>query len=82
MLKGIWPSNEDEELLTQFIMTHFDDCANSYFALIRWLWKMRSTYTRNCDELPESSHRAPRELPESIQFMNKLFQFEILCQIN
>jgi hypothetical protein len=38
--------------------------------------------TRNCGELPESSHKAPRELPESIQFMNKLFQFGILCQIN
>ncbi len=24
MLEGIWPSNDDEELLTQFIMTHFD----------------------------------------------------------
>ena len=39
-------------------------------------------HTRNCDELPESPHRAPRKLPESIQFMNKLFQFGILCQIN
>jgi hypothetical protein len=43
MLKGIWPGNDDEELLTQFITTHFDDCANSYFAFIRWLQKMRST---------------------------------------
>ncbi len=36
-----------------------------------------TTNTRNCDELPESSHWAP-----SIQFMNKHFQFGILCQIN
>jgi hypothetical protein len=43
MLKGIWPGNDDEELLTRFITTHFDDCANSYFTFIRWLQKMRST---------------------------------------
>ncbi len=28
---------------------------------------LQFTYTRNCDELPKSSHRAPRELPESSQ---------------
>ncbi len=37
-------------------------------------------YTRNCDKLPKSSQWAPRELPESFQFMSKLFQFRITCQ--
>ncbi len=41
---------------------------------------LHDSNTRNCNELPEISQWAPRELPESFHFMSKLFQFGITCQ--
>jgi hypothetical protein len=53
MLDGIWPGLEDELLLYRFILRHFDECYNSYFAFLMLrdikLTESPGAYIRICD---------------------------------